>query len=689
MNPSKNRWQRTLVGLLAGSLTASASLVHADEGMWLFNQLPKAELKAKHNFEPSEQWIQHLMLSSVRFNSGGSASFVSSNGLVLTNHHVASDTLYKLSTAENNYNENGFYAATTEKEIPAPDLELNQLVSIEDVTDQVNSVVKASMSPADAAKNRKAKMAEIEKASLEKTGLRSDVVTLFGGGKYHLYRYKKYTDVRLVWAPEANSAFFGGDADNFEYPRYCLDVTLFRVYENGKPAKIEHYLKMDPTGAMENDLIFVSGNPGTTRRIYTSDALKFQRDYRMPRTLDLLRRKENLLQQYAFGGPEQQRRSRDDLFGIQNSRKAYTGMQGGLLDPAFIDSKVAYDRSMIDRLEADAKLAPLAKAWAEVAKIQERRKENLGLAGSFRTKLFGIAETLVHMASEDKKASAERLREFRDSNRESLTQELFSPAPLYDDLERVMLADEIAYFVERRGGDHPLVKVVLQGKSPRDRANELVSGTKLIDVAVRKQLAEGGLAAIAKSNDPLIVLARNMEDEYRRLRTINDELEELERQAYAKIAEAKFAIEGDKVYPDATFTLRLAFGTVKGYEVDGKSVPAHTSMAGAFEHEKNHGAADPWILPKSWHAAKDKMKGSTPFNFVCTADIIGGNSGSPILDRDGDMVGIIFDGNIESLTADYYYTDKVSRAVGVHIAAVLEALRTIYGAPGLADQMGK
>ncbi len=532
-------------------------------------------------------------------------------------------------------------------------------------------------------------MAEIEKASLEKTGLRSDVVTLFGGGKYHLYRYKKYTDVRLVWAPEANSAFFGGDADNFEYPRYCLDVTLFRVYENGKPAKIEHYLKMDPTGAMENDLIFVSGNPGTTRRIYTSDALKFQRDYRMPRTLDLLRRKENLLQQYAFGGPEQQRRSRDDLFGIQNSRKAYTGMQGGLLDPAFIDSKVAYDRSMIDRLEADPKLAPLAKAWAEVAKIQERRKENLGLAGSFRTKLFGIAETLVHMASEDKKPSSERLREFRDSNRESLTQELFSPAPLYDDLERVMLADEIAYFVERRGGDHPLVKVVLQGKSPRDRANELVSGTKLIDVAVRKQLAEGGLAAIAKSNDPLIVLARNMEDEYRRLRTINDELEELERQAYAKIAEAKFAIEGDKVYPDATFTLRLAFGTVKGYEVDGKTVPAHTSMAGAFDHEKNHGAADPWILPKSWHAAKDKMKGSTPFNFVCTADIIGGNSGSPILDRDGDMVGIIFDGNIESLTADYYYTDKVSRAVGVHIAAVLEALRTIYGAPGLADQMGK
>ncbi len=679
------------IGSILGALAivGSATYTSADEGMWLFNNLPKAELKAKYNFEPTDDWIKHLMLSSVRFNSGGSASFVSSNGLVLTNHHVASDTLYKLSTPENNYNENGFLASSMEKEIPAPDLELNQLVSIEDVTEQVNSVVKPGMPTNEAAKVRKAKMSEIEKGSLDKTGLRSDVITLYGGGKYHLYRYKKYTDVRLVWAPEAGSAFFGGDADNFEYPRFCLDVTLFRVYEDGKPAKIEHYLKMDPNGAKENDLIFVSGNPGTTRRIYTADALKFQRDHRMPRTLDLLRRKENLLQQYGFGGPEQIRRSRDDLFGIQNSRKAYTGMQEGLLDPSFIESKVAYDRMMIDRLEADPKLAPLAKAWKDVANVQERRKEILGQSGSLRTKLYGIAETLVHMASEDKKPSNERLREFRDSNRESLNQELFSPAPLYDDLERVLLADELAYFVERRGGDHPLSRKLLAGKSPRERANELVGGTKLFDVEARKQLASGGLAAIAKSTDPLIVLARGLEDEYRRLHTINDELEELERQAYAKISEAKFVIEGDKVYPDATFSLRLAFGPVKGYELDGKTVPAFTTMSGAFDHEKNHNATDPWVLPKSWHAAKNKMNGKTPFNFVCTADIIGGNSGSPVVDRDGDMVGIIFDGNIQSLTADYYYTDKVSRAVAVHIAGVLEALRTIYGAGSLADQMGK
>ncbi len=568
-------------------------------------------------------------------------------------------------------------------------MELNQLVSIEDVTEQVNAAVKPGSSPAEAGKARQAKMAEIEKGSLDATGLRSDVVTLYGGGKYHLYRYKKYTDVRLVWAPEAGSAFFGGDADNFEYPRYCLDVTLFRVYEDGKPAKIEHYLKVDADGAKDGDLIFVSGNPGRTRRIYTADALKAQRDFRMPKTLDLLRRKENLLQQYAFGGPEQQRRSRDDLFGIQNSRKAYTGMQGGLLDPSFIESRVAYEQDMIAKLEADPKLAPLAKAWADVSEVQKKRKELSGQSATFRSKIYGIAETLVQLASEDKKPSNERMRTYRDSNRESLEQELFSPAPLYDDLEKVMLADELARFVEERGGDDPLVKKVLSGKSPRDRANELVSQTKLMDVEKRKELAKGGLAAVAKSDDPLIVLARGMEDEFRRLYLINEELEELERQAYAKIAEAKFAIEGDSVYPDATFTLRLAYGPVKGYEQDGKTIPSRTTMAGAFDHEKQHEVKDPWVLPKSWHAAKGKMKGDTPLNFVCTADIIGGNSGSPVVDRDGEIVGIIFDGNIESLTADFYYTDKVSRAVAVHIAGVLEALRTIYGAGAIADQLGK
>jgi len=688
----KEKLKKSLARFLAIGLVSCSLLptkILADEGMWLFNSVPKAKLKSAYQFEPTQDWLDHVMLSSVRFNSGGSASFVSSQGLVLTNHHVASDTLYKISTAEHNYNENGFLAATQADEIKTPDLELNQLISIEDVTAKINGAIKDSMSPQEASKARQAKMAEIEKESLDKTGLRSDVVTLYGGGRYHLYCYKKYTDVRLVWAPEAGSAFFGGDADNFEYPRYCLDVTLFRVYENGKPAKIDHFLKMDPNGAKETDLVFVSGNPGRTRRILTHDAIEYQRDFAMPRTMNSLRRKEVLMQQYALAGPEQQRRSRDDLFGIQNSRKAYTGMLGGLQDPAFTASKKREETELLSRIAQDPKLAPLKKAWDQIREAQSKRREWLTKQASLRSKLYGIAETLVLLASEDSKASGDRLREFRASNRESLEQELFSEAPTYEDLERIHLADELARLAEDRGGNDPLVLAALAGKSPRQRASEIIAHTKLIDVAERKKLAAAGTQGISESKDPLILLAKTMESEYRKAHEAADSIEEQERQAYAKVTEAKFAVAGDSVYPDATFTLRLAYGKVLGYETDGKKVPAQTTLGGAFEHQTLHLNKDPWVLPKSWQEAKGKIKSDTPFNFVCTADIIGGNSGSPVVSRDGAMVGIIFDGNIESLTADFYYTDKVSRAVAVHIAGVLESLRTIYNAPKLAEEMGK
>jgi hypothetical protein len=655
---------------------------YGDEGMWLFNALPKDKLQKQHGFTVTDDWAEHVRLSSVRFNSGGSASFISSNGLVLTNHHVASETLYKLSTAERNIASDGYYAASMEDELKAPDLELNQLVSIEDVTAKVNAAVKPNMAAADASKARQAAMAGIEQASKEATGLRSDVVTLYGGGRYHLYCYKQYTDVRLVWAPEAKTAFFGGDADNFEYPRYCLDVTIFRVYENNAPAKVEHFLKVNPDGAKSGDLVFVSGNPGRTQRILTADALEYQRDHRMPRMLDLLRRKEILLQQYGLGGPEQARRGQDDLFGIQNSRKAYTGMLAGLQNPGFIGEK----RSGQSTLQ---QAAGGEEAWKTIAEVQQARINLQNRTGSLRSGIYGIAEDLVLMAAEDEKPSAERLREFRDSNRDSLNQALFSPAPMYDDLERVQLADELARFSETRGGSDPLVQKVFDGKGPRERAAELISSTTLFDVAARKKLAEGGLAAIEASKDPLIQLAWTLDEEYRVLRGLNEELDEKERQAYAKITEAKFKAEGESVYPDATFTLRLAFGVVKGYEEDGISIPSNTTMSGAFDHEASHGKESDWVLPESWNATKDKITSSTPFNFVCTADIIGGNSGSPVVDREGQMVGIIFDGNIQSLTADFYHSEQQGRAVSVHIAAVLEALEKIYGAKALKEQIGK
>ena len=669
------------------STSISSPPSSADEGMWLFEDLPVEYLKSRYDFAPTEAWADHVRLSSVRFNSGGSASFVSSDGLVLTNHHVAADTLHKLSSPEHNYAEDGFLARTRDDEIKTPDLELNQLVSIEDVTESVNQSVTSGMSPTDASKARQAAMAKLEKTSLDKTGLRSDVITLYGGAKYHLYRFKKYTDVRLVWAPEAKAAFFGGDADNFEYPRYCLDVTLFRVYENGKPAQIEHFLKYSERGAAEGELIFVSGNPGRTQRIFTVDALKYLRDHRMPYVLDLLRRREVLLQQFGLEGKEQERRCRDELFGIQNARKAYTGMLQGLQNPEFLAQKAKQETDLLAKVRSRDDIKQAAQAWDTIRQTQERKADLLGKPASFArmSRLYAIAEDLVLMAAEDMKPSGDRLREYRDSARESFEQQLFSPAPIYNDFEQVKLTDAIAAFIEKRGGDDPLVAQVLQGKSPRERATELIKGTKLGEVETRRLMAKDGV----NESDPMIQLAKVMDADYRALREVDEELTEIERQAYAKINEATVAVQGTSTYPDATFSLRLAFGTVKGYEEDGTAIAPWTDIRGAFEHQQNHESKGDWVLPQSWHDRRSKLNLDAPLNFVCTADIIGGNSGSPVINKEAELVGVIFDGNIQSLTSDFFYSDKVGRAVCVHSEGIREALKNIYGATALAAELGK
>jgi peptidase S46-like protein len=674
------------------TLTLTLSLLSissADEGMWLFNGLPKTQLSEEYRFTPTDAWAEHVMRASVRFNSGGSASFVSSTGLVLTNHHVGADTLHKLSTPERNVFEDGFLAKALDQELPAPDLELNQLAAVKDVTDRVMGALKDDMSAGEAMAARRAVMAEIEKESLDETGYRSDVVTLYGGARFHLYQYKKYTDVRLVWAPESGIAFFGGDADNFEYPRYCLDVCIFRVYEDDKPAQIEHFLKPSPTGVSDGEVVFVSGNPGRTQRILTVVALKYQRDHYLPYVLDFLRRREILWQQFGLEGEEQARRAKDDLLGIQNSRKALKGRLQGLQTPAFFDAKEREEEELLRRVADDDKLKENLAAWQTIEDAQKRRIAMLGVTGGFAGPLYRMAEQLVMLATEDEKPSGERLREFRDSARESLLQRLFSPAPLYPDKAKAELADSMALFVERRGGDDELVAKVLAGKSPETRAAQLIDGTQLVDVDFRKQLVEGGRKAIESSDDPLIRLARFMEPEARRLRQEQEELAEIEQQAYAQIADVLFAIHGTDTYPDATFTLRLAYGPVSGYTESGTFVPPWTTIGGAFEHEIRHGAKEPWILPKSWHAARPNLDLATPMNFVCTADIIGGNSGSPVVNRDAELVGVIFDGNIQSLTANYFYSDEQARAVSVDVRVLLEALRKVYGATGLVEELGR
>lgn len=682
-------WQARLCIGLWGVVLAIAASVSADEGMWLINGLPQEYLQKKYGFTPTDEWVRHVMLSSVRFNSGGSAAFVSPTGLVLTNHHVGADTLQKLSTSDRNYYEDGFLAKGLEAEIKAPDLELNQLVSIEDVTARVQSAVKPGMTPAESFAARRAIMAELEKSSLQETGLRSDVVTLYGGARYHLYRYRKYTDVRLVWAPEADIAFFGGDADNFEYPRYCLDVCLFRVYENGRPAQIEHFLQVSPQGVEANELVFVSGNPGRTQRIFTVAALKYQRDHQVPFVLNFLRRREVLFQQFGFDGEEQERRAREELFGLQNSRKAYTGMIQGLQDPQILAAKQAREESLRAEVARRPELQKYASAWDQVARIQGERVKLMGQTASLAGQLYEIANTLVFMAIEDQKPNAERLREFGEAGRESLLQQLLSPAPIYPDVETLQLADSLALFMERRGGDDPLVQRLLAGKSPQTRAAELVTASKLADVEQRRKLVEGGQAALAAATDPMLDVARILEPEARRIRKLNDELAEQERQAYSQIADAKFAVEGDSTYPDATFTLRLAFGPVSGYQEGSQQIAPWTTLGGAYQHARAHGEKSPWKLPRSWETQRDQLQLDTQFNFVCTADIIGGNSGSPVVNRKAELVGVIFDGNIQSLTANYFYSDEQSRAVSVNSAALIEALRKIYGAGQLADELVK
>jgi len=688
---------RVLWLALAVALSAAPG-VRADEGMWLFNHPPRQVLKDHHGFDPTGQWLEHVQRSSVRFNNGGSGSFVSPDGLVLTNHHVGADCMQKLGDEHHNYYRDGFHARSRAEEKRCGDLELNVLMSIEDVTARVNAAVKPDMTPAKAFAARRAIMSEIENESFKKTKLRSDVVTLYEGAEYHLYRYQKYTDVRLVFAPEQQAAFYGGDPDNFEYPRYDLDMCLFRVYEDGKPVKLEHYLKWGKAGAQKGELVFVSGHPGHTDRLATVARLRYLRDHGFPYLLQRLYRWEVLLSSWSGRSDENARRAKELFFAVQNSRKARDGGLAGLLDPKVMHKKRVQEKKLRDAAAHDPKLKDAADAWDRIAQAEKVRQRHAprfvllenqgGAAAAFNSTLFQIARTLVRAAEERPKPNSERLREFRESNLDSLKLQLFSDEPIYDDYEQVKLADSLTWLAEQLGEDNQLVKEVLDGKSPQERAAQLVTGTRLKDVAQRKKLYDEGTKAVDADNDPMIALAKLVDPEARAVRKVMEtEVDEVERQAYAQIARTKYAVEGSSTYPDATFTLRLAFGVVKGYEENDKHVQSHTTLAGLYKRSAAHHDKPPFDLPRRWVERKDRLDLSTPFNFVCTADIIGGNSGSPVINKDAELVGLIFDGNIQSLVLDFVYTEKQARAVAVDSRAIVEALRKVYDAGPLADEL--
>ncbi len=685
---SQRRWWLGLVVLLV--LAAGAA---ADEGMWTFNGFPKQWLAQRYGFTPTDAWLDHLRLSSVRFNNGGSGSFVSPDGLVITNHHVGADCIEKLGSAERDYMASGFYARTRQQEMKCPDLELNVLMSIEDVTAPVNAGVAPGMLAAERNAAQQAAMARLEKECAGQTGLRCDIVVLYAGGVFNLYRYKKYTDVRLVFSPEFAVAFYGGDPDNFTYPRYCLDVSFFRVYENNRPARIEHFLSWNTQGLGEGDPVFVSGNPGSTGRQSTVAQMVFLRDVRYPWVIKMLQGRLGVLRAFAAQGAEEERISRDTILSYSNSLKAITGYQSGLTNREMVARKQADEQQLRQEIARDpGQQEKFGGLWDRLAEAQNNFVAfhdafHLleGGAGLSQVRLFALARGLVRLAAESARPNERRLREFRDSNLDSLKQDLFSEAPVHDSLEKVMLTQLLTEIRDGLGADDALVKEILKGRTPANAAAAYVDGSTLKSAAARKVLAEGGQTAIDASADPMIALARLVDARAREVRhRAETEVQALERQNGALLAEALFATRGTSVYPEATFTLRLSVGAAKGYVEDGLPRRWYTTFHGMFEREAG---IDPYKLPARWLAAKKKLNLDTPLNFVSTDDIIGGNSGSPAVNRKGEFVGIIFDGNIQSLPNRFLYTEEVARAVSVHAAGIVEALRKVYGAGPLVHEL--
>ena len=686
------KFMKTRLLIFSLILALATPLALADEGMWLYNAFPKDRVQKQYGFLPTQEWLDHLRLSSVRFNNGGSGSFVSADGLAFTNHHVGADCIEKLATSGADYMKTGFYAKTRADEAKCPDLELNVLVGIDDITAKVKAAAPAAMSAADAGQAQRSAMSAIEKDCTTSTGLRCDVVTLYSGEVYHLYKYKKYTDVRLVFAPEFDAAFFGGDPDNFTFPRYDLDVTFFRIYENDKPVHLDNYLQWSKIGVKDGDLVFVSGHPGNTDRLKTVAQLQLLKNVDYPSRLTIYKRRIAMLQKFSAETAENGRIAQEELFGYQNSQKAINGEYEGLKDLSVM--------SQINTAEREREKAYMDKnpsgpnPWEEISNAVKVNREiydpltYVERMRGFSSDLARYARTLVRVAKEKSKPNGDRLREYRDSALPSLEQELFSAAPIYKILETATLAVSMAQMQEALGPDDAAVKVSLGGKSPEEAAKALIGGTKLDDVAVRKQLYEGGKAAVDASTDPLVVLMRNVDPEARAVRKrFDDEVDAVVRRDGATIARARFAQAGFTQPPDATFTLRLSYGTVKGYEENGKKIPYFTTFGGAFQHAEVHGSKPPYNLAGSWLKMKSKLKLETPLNYVSTADIIGGNSGSPTVNQAGEVVGIIFDGNIQSLVLDFYYEDRQPRAVHVDSRGIIEALRKIYGADALANEL--
>ena len=683
-----SKFNQGMVGIacafVAGLATPGSAC--AEEGVWTFDRPPARALQSIYGFTPSVQWLDALRLSAVRL-GGGSGSFVSANGLVLTNHHVARGCLQALSTEANDLVKNGFYARSRAEERTCPGMELRRLESTEDVTEKIRVAVKSTNDTL-ATAERNVAIAALENECKQKTGLRCEMVTLYRGAAYHLYRYKIWNDIRLVFAPEARLGFFGGDPDNFVFPRFDLDFSLMRVHENGEAIKPGHFLKWATTGLSDGDLVFAAGHPGSTDRLLTLAQFVYDRDVRYPLMLASANRARKVLQEYSARSPESARRAADRLEGTENWLKAMIGEHKALREPELMAAK-ADEESRLRKAFAPTGDHP--DPWATIEVATEKRgrdiKSRWAVGYGHRT-LFQAAGEIVELANETTLAEADRLPEYRASKVPLIVHRLLADDPYYKDLEIARLAGYWQEAIDLLGKDDPFVVRVLGSNTPLAAAKEMVGASQLDQVAERKKLIDGGKAAIMASTDPLIVLARDVYPMRRRLeKNYEVEVETPTLRASDELEKIRFRLYGKDAYPDATFSLRLSYGKVGGYDADGMLMPFQTNFAGLYARSFAFGGKAPFDLPARWLEKQRDLDLATPLDFVSTLDIIGGNSGSPVVDRKGELVGLVFDGNLEGLAGRYVYTDRKARAIAVDGRAIVEALTKVYGAGPLAAEL--
>jgi hypothetical protein len=678
----------TAVALTAALLTATAT--RADEGMWTYDNFPTAKVKAQYGVNIDGAWLDRVREASVRL-SGCSASFVSPEGLILTNHHCITACLSENSSKEKSLLDDGFVARERREEIPCRTQVADVLVGMENVTDQVEAATRGLDERA-ANEARKRAITGLEQACEKDTGLKCQAVALYNGGQQFLYRYKRYTDVRLVFAPETGIAAFGGDPDNFQFPRWCLDMGLLRAYENGKPVTVARPLRINFDGPKAGELVLVSGHPGSTDRLLTVDQLLALRNDELPPSLLRSNELRGRYIEFAKKGDAERRITADTLFGLENGIKVRRKQLDALLDEGMMDDKRAKEAELRAKVAADPSFAGFGDPWADIAAANARARDidtELGYlegGAGFQSRLFRVARTLVRGAEERTKPNGERLREFTDAQLPRVQQQLAAATPVYPEVERLTMSFGFERMREWLGPDHAVVRKLLAKDSPDSLAASLVDGSKLADPAVRMALWNGGAAAIAASDDPMIKLAREIDGPARALRKrYEDEVQAPTAAAEEKIARARFKVYGTEVYPDATFTLRLNYGTVQGWVEKGSPVEPFTRLGRAFERATGQ---PPFNVPASWERARGKLDLSTPFNLSSNNDIIGGNSGSPLLNARGEVVGLIFDGNIHSISGSFWFDTVKNRAVAVHPAIMREALRKVYDAPTLLKELG-